>query len=200
MNESFVTVCGNVVADPQSRTTKQGKVFASFRVASTTRRWDQGLSAFVDGSTNFVNVVGFNALGANVMGSLKKGDPVIVYGRLRVNQYQATDGTPRTSVEVDAHAVGHNLTRGLSALTRLGRPQGEPVDRLADPVVTGSFDEDAALPADPGSDGGADVGPDVADLEEALGGDPWATGTGSGSGAELREEDADTDAYVVTPG
>lgn len=192
MNESFVTVCGNVVADPQSRTTKQGKVFASFRVASTTRRYDQGLGAFVDGSTNFVNVVGFNALGANVMGSLKKGDPVIVYGRLRVNQYQATDGTPRTSVEVDAHAVGHNLTRGLSALTRLGRPQGDPVDRLADPVITGSFDDDAAQPVDPG--------PDVVDLEEALDGDPWATGSGAASSGELREEDADTDAYVVAPG
>lgn len=192
MNESFVTVCGNVVADPQSRTTKQGKVFASFRVASTTRRWDQGLGAFVDGSTNFVNVVGFNALGANVMGSLKKGDPVIVYGRLRVNQYAATDGTPRTSVEVDAHAVGHNLTRGLSALTKLGRPQGEVVDRLADPVVTGSFDEDAAVPAE--------VDPQVADLEQALDGDPWASAPRAAPGGELREEDADTDAYVVTPG
>ena len=126
------------------------------------------------------------------MGSLKKGDPVIVYGRLRVNQYQATDGTPRTSVEVDAHAVGHNLTRGLSALTRLGRPQGEPVDRLADPAILGSLDEDAALPAD--------VDPQVADLEQALDGDPWATAPRAGSGDGLREEDADTDAYVVTPG
>ena len=27
--------------------------------------------------------IGFNALGANVMASLKRGDPVIVYGRLR---------------------------------------------------------------------------------------------------------------------
>ncbi len=73
MNESFVTIMGNVVGDPQGRSTKAGKPFASFRVASTVRRWDSEQRRFVDGSTNFVNVVGFNALGGNIMASLHKG-------------------------------------------------------------------------------------------------------------------------------
>ena len=113
MNESFVTVVGNVVADPISRPTKaSGKPFASFRVASTTRRWDVENRSFVDGNTNYVNVVAFNALGANVMTSLSKGHPVIVYGRLRVNQWTTQNGDNRTSVEVDAYSVGHDLSRG----------------------------------------------------------------------------------------
>src|SRR6185312_15692947 len=88
MNESYVTVVGNVVSDPISRPTKVGRPFASLRIASTTRRWDAEKRAFVDGSTNFLNVVAFNALAANVMTSVKKGHPVVVYGRLRVNQWE----------------------------------------------------------------------------------------------------------------
>src|SRR5215204_4453139 len=100
MNESFVTVVGNVVSDPISRPTKVGRPFASLRIASTTRRWDAEKRAFVDGSTNFLNVVAFNALAANVMTSVKKGHPVVVYGRLRVNQWETEKGEPRTSAEI----------------------------------------------------------------------------------------------------
>ncbi|MDQ2756084.1 MAG: single-stranded DNA-binding protein [Actinomycetota bacterium] len=185
MNESFVTVCGNVVADPQARSTKTGKPFASFRVASTTRRWDAEARGFVDGSTNFVNVVGFNALGANVMNSLKRGEPVVVYGRLRVNQYLAADGKHMTSVEVDAHGVGHDLTRGSSVFNRTSRPQFEPHDRLADPHILASFDEVEVLDELAGDPSGDHEGTVLPPPPEPASG-------------VLREEDADTDPYVVT--
>lgn len=141
MNESFVTVVGNMVGDPQGRSTKTGKPFASFRVASTTRRWNAETRAFVDGNTNFVNVVAFNALGGNVMGSLKKGEPVVVYGRLRVNQWVREDGQHMTSVEVDAYSVGHDLNRGQTTLVRPGRVQYESNDRLADGNVQSSLND-----------------------------------------------------------
>ena len=118
MNESFVTVVGNVVSDPISRPTKVGRPFASLRIASTTRRWDAEKRAFVDGSTNFLNVVAFNALAANVMTSVKKGHPVVVYGRLRVNQWETEKGEPRTSAEIDAFTIGHDLTRGQVEFSR----------------------------------------------------------------------------------
>lgn len=181
MNESFVTVMGNVVADPQGRSTKAGKPFASFRVASTVRRWDAEQRRFVDGSTNFVNVVGFNALGGNIMASLHKGDPVVVYGRLRVNQYTAADGKNMTSVEIDAHGVGHDLTRGMSVFSRPERSQYDTTDRLADANIQAAMAEEERE---------LDELPDLDRLE----------GLSAGGTFDRSVEDADSDPFVVTAG
>ena len=204
MNESFVTVVGNVVSDPISRPTKVGRPFASLRIASTTRRWDAEKRAFVDGSTNFLNVVAFNALAANVMTSVKKGHPVVVYGRLRVNQWETEKGEPRTSAEIDAFTIGHDLTRGQVDFSRPPRIQLDTNDRLADPAIQDTFHGEAA-----GADGSDESGMHGGDLGVS---DPDSTDPGSTeegvvvhagfgqSGFGRRVEDADTDDYVVVNG
>jgi single-strand DNA-binding protein len=204
MNESFVTVVGNVVSDPISRPTKVGRPFASLRIASTTRRWDAEKRAFVDGSTNFLNVVAFNALAANVMTSVKKGHPVVVYGRLRVNQWETEKGEPRTSAEIDAFTIGHDLTRGQVEFSRPPRLQLDTNDRLADPAIQDTFHGEAA--GDDGSDesglrhgdeGGSGPGsPDQGSTEEGV----VVQGGFGQSGFGRRVEDADTDDYVVVNG
>jgi single-strand DNA-binding protein len=197
MNESFVTVVGNVVSDPISRPTKVGRPFASLRIASTTRRWDAEKRAFVDGSTNFLNVVAFNALAANVMTSVKKGHPVVVYGRLRVNQWETEKGEPRTSAEIDAFTIGHDLTRGQVEFTRPPRVQLDANDRLADPAIQDTFHGDG------GGGDGLDDGSDpegsgaTTAVEEPDAGGPGVVVRG---GFGRRIEDADTDDYVVVSG
>ncbi len=195
MNESFVTVVGNVVSDPISRPTKVGKPFASLRVASTTRRWDVETRAFVDGSTNFVNVVAFNALAANVMTSVKKGHPVVVYGRLRVNQWETEKGEPRTSVEIDAYSLGHDLTRGQSIFTKPERTQLDTNDRLADPEIQRAFGDDEEGPADDGraDDGRGEAGRGEDENRERR----QEAGVLVHGGFGRSVEDADTDDYVV---
>ena len=219
MNESFVTVVGNVVSDPISRPTKVGRPFASLRIASTTRRWDAEKRAFVDGSTNFLNVVAFNALAANVMTSVKKGHPVVVYGRLRVNQWETEKGEPRTSAEIDAYTIGHDLTRGQVEFTRPPRVQLDSNDRLADPAIQDSFHGGEDGGEDGRDDGGVDGGEEVdgTDGSGRRGGEPGSSdpaSTGQGvvvqggfgeggfapSGFGRRVEDADTDDYVVVSG
>ena len=202
MNESFVTVVGNVVSDPISRPTKVGRPFASLRIASTTRRWDAEKRAFVDGSTNFLNVVAFNALAANVMTSVKKGHPVVVYGRLRVNQWETEKGEPRTSAEIDAFTIGHDLTRGQVEFSRPPRVQLDTNDRLADPAIQDTFHGEAAG-AD-GADGSDESGmrgveEDSTDEGVVVQGGFVQGGFGQ-SGFGRRVEDADTDDYVVVNG
>ncbi len=186
MNESFVTVVGNLVADPQARSTKAGKPFTTFRLASTTRR-RQGNGEFVDGNTNYVNVVAFNALGANVAASLHKGEPVIVYGRLRVNQWATEGGQNMTSVEVDAYNVGHDLTRGQAAFQKVARAQFEQNDRLADGDIQSALHDGAPEGPDDDDAPGASAGPRES---ERVG--PLVPG---GFGRAV--EDAETDPYVV---
>ncbi|MBK8733436.1 MAG: single-stranded DNA-binding protein [Actinomycetales bacterium] len=45
MNGGYVTVVGNVTAEPVLRETKNGRPFATFQVASTARRYDPGPAA-----------------------------------------------------------------------------------------------------------------------------------------------------------
>ncbi len=116
MNETFVTISGHVCADPETRTgSTSGRKFTIFRVASTPRRQVNG--QYLDGPTSFYNIVAFGRLGAHLLKSFKKGDAVIVQGRLRVRQW-ASEGRTGTSVEVDAYLAGHDLNRGITSLQR----------------------------------------------------------------------------------
>ena len=138
MNESYVTVQGRLVADPDLKQTTAGITFAAFRVASTVRRPSPG-GGYQDGPTSFFNVSAFRSLGANVAHSLHKGEPVTIYGRLRVNQFVRGDGSLGTTAEIDAYAVGHDLTYGTTAFAKVSRSQPGGHDRLADPEVQAAF-------------------------------------------------------------
>ena len=135
MNEIYVTVSGRLVASPEKRNTKSGVPFASFRLASTVRRPNPANGQYEDGPTNFVNVTAFRALGANAANSLKKGEPVVVYGRMRVNQWMRADNIPTTSVEIDAYSIGHDLTWGTTTFEKVTRAQLDANDRLSDPAI-----------------------------------------------------------------
>ncbi len=121
MNETTMTICGNLVETPKLRRTKNGHFVANFRVASTPRRYDREQAMWVDGDTLFVTVSAWRALGENVAQSLHKGQPVIVTGRYYQREYTSNE-TLRTAYELDALAVGHDLTRGVATFERVSRP------------------------------------------------------------------------------
>lgn len=57
--------------------------------------------------------------------SLSVGDPVIVQGRLKVRT-EVRDGQSWTSADIDAVAIGHDLSRGTSAFRRPNREGDTP--------------------------------------------------------------------------
>lgn len=118
MNET-ITVRGFVGNDVRTITTESGLPIATFRLASTPRRYDREKSAWVDGETNWFSVTCFRAMAQNVGSTLSKGDPVLVSGRLKVRQWSNDAGQRGTSVEIDADGVGHDLTFGTGSFTRL---------------------------------------------------------------------------------
>jgi single-strand DNA-binding protein len=117
MNDTTVTVVGNVVDNPQLRTTNSGIDVVNFRVASTARRRDKVTGEWGDGDSVYLSVTCWRDLGANVLQSVVKGDPVIVTGRLFTRRYER-DGQPRSAYEVDALAVGLDLARGTATFRR----------------------------------------------------------------------------------
>jgi single-strand DNA-binding protein len=118
MNETVVTICGNLASDVRSTTTSGGLAFATFRLGSSSRRFDRRSQVWVDADPIYVSVNCWRALAENVSGSLGRGEPVIVTGRLKIRSFTKDDGATREVLEVEASAVGHDLSRGTSAFHR----------------------------------------------------------------------------------
>ncbi|GGU41973.1 single-stranded DNA-binding protein [Streptomyces lavendofoliae] len=126
MNDTMVTVVGNVATSVDYRDTAAGGL-ARFRFAATARRWDRERAVWVDGPTSFYTVSAWRALGANLAASVSVGDPLVVHGRLRVRE-EDRDGRRRTFVDIDASSVGHDLSRGTCAFRR--GPRAERPDAV----------------------------------------------------------------------
>lgn len=137
MNETTMTVVGNVVETPKLRRTRSGHWVANFRLASTTRRFDREHGRWIDASTLFVNVTAWRGMAENIAQSVHKGQPVIVTGRYYQREYTVNEQL-RTSYELEASAVGHDLTRGVATFDRMSRPQTAPVEL-----------DDQGIPEDP---------------------------------------------------
>jgi single-strand DNA-binding protein len=130
MNETVLTVVGNVATEPTLRSTSSGVKVASFRLASTERRFDKGLNGWRDADTLFWWVSCWRSLGENVAESVVKGQPVVVQGRLRERTYDDKDGQRRTSLEIEASIVGHDLSKGIATFRKAAGVQRDvaPID------------------------------------------------------------------------
>ncbi len=124
MND-IITVCGIVATEPRHLVTDTGIAITSMRLASPSRRWDRASSSWVNGDTNWYTVTAFRSLAANVHKSVKKGDRIVVCGRVRIRPWER-DGRGGTSVEVDADALGHDLAWGISNWIKVPRHVGDP--------------------------------------------------------------------------
>ncbi len=118
MNESTVVLVGNAVTDVHRHTTTNGHTLARLRMVVQERRFDRGLDRYVDGEPSYFTVIAWRQVAENVIASVKRGDPIVVSGRLRVREWQAEDGRTRTSSEVTANAIGHDLARGRTVFSR----------------------------------------------------------------------------------
>lgn len=110
MFETMVTLVGSVISQPQVREMGSGSRVASFRMLSTARRFDKATEQWVDGDRVFATVNCWKRLADGVSGGVRKGDPVVVTGRLRTREYEV-DGQRRLAVEIDANALGLDLSR-----------------------------------------------------------------------------------------
>lgn len=121
MFDTQVTLVGNVVSDVRSATTLSGVPLATFRMAVAPRRYDRDTNQWTQGESTFYTVAAWRRLAEHTLCSIDKGDPVVVTGKLRARAWQRDDRR-HTGVEVEATALGHDLTRGTSVFTRTRRP------------------------------------------------------------------------------
>ncbi len=106
MAEARIAIDGNLTADPELRFVPSGAATARFTVASTPRvkRGDQ----WEDGETVFLPVTVWRELAEGSAETLRKGDTVIVSGKLRQRSYEK-DGIRRVAYEIDGEFVGKSV-------------------------------------------------------------------------------------------
>ena len=121
--EAYVHMTGYVGGDVEYRNNTLPT--ASFRLACTPRLRRGG--DWTDGETTWLTITCFRSLAEHAASSVRKGDPVIVIGRLRT-QVWSRDGVQQERTVLEALTIGHDLTRGTSAFNRSERAQ-LPEDR-----------------------------------------------------------------------
>ncbi|MEU3531342.1 MULTISPECIES: single-stranded DNA-binding protein [Streptomyces] len=151
MHETVVCVVGNVATAPVYRELAAGPSLR-FRLAATARYWDREKSAWTDGHTNFFTVWANRQLAANAMASVEVGQPLVVQGRLKVRT-DGRDGQQQwASADIDATAIGHDLSRGTAVFRRAGKPEppagaARPEPDWATPVPPDTGEDTAAQQA-----------------------------------------------------
>jgi single-strand DNA-binding protein len=178
INDANIDLAGFVASEPSFKRLPTGTSTAKLRVAYTERRLNRETGEWGDGPTSFVTVLCWRTLADNVAVCLRKGEPVLVRGRLRVREYEGKDGSRGTETEVDASSIGHDLSRGVAHFSRTRRAPGEtaaestealagaqspdggeqdrparPSGRDGDGPPAGAAGEETAGPGDPGEDG-----------------------------------------------
>jgi single-strand DNA-binding protein len=155
-----VVLAGNLTRDPELRFTQEGVPVCSFSIAVDRIR---SKSEAVD----YFNVSCWRELGETVANYKKKGDPILVEGRLQYRTWQAPDGTKRSAVDVVADRVQF-LSRGQNPQAE--NPQAAEVAAGASAKVRAGR---TAAPAARGAGGWGlaakqlhDDGADDTDLEE----------------------------------
>ena len=118
MHEPLITVVGNVGVVPTLRSVAGGATVAGFRVASTRRRQDKDTGEWSDGETLWFGVTCWRTLAEHCALSLRKGDRVVVHGRLVAKAWRTEQGEERSGMEIDAITVGYDLTRTAAAPLR----------------------------------------------------------------------------------
>lgn len=158
MGGATVTMVGRAATNPTVSNGGKGDRVA-FRIISTERRLDEATQTWVDGDEYSTNVVCWRQLGLAVLALVRKGDPLVVKGKISTRRLEKDDGAVTWWTEIRADVVGLDVGLAGSRFKRTAaeeRATPAPGD-ATDPAAAGhpedaTGDDDA--PFGDGVDGG----------------------------------------------
>jgi single-strand DNA-binding protein len=124
MNETTLTITGNLTADPELRFTPSGAAVCNFTVASTPRKFDKASGGWRDAEAIFMRCTVWRQLAENVAESLTRGSAVIVTGRLESKSFETREGDKRTVLELQVDEVGASLKFATVKVSKAERKSG----------------------------------------------------------------------------
>lgn len=107
-----VTLMGNLTRDPEIRFTAKGDAVAKMSVAvnETVREGDK----YVDGPVSYYDVEAWRKLAENAAENLRKGDRVIVVGKMKIDKYETKEGEQRQKPIITADDLGKSQKFGAA--------------------------------------------------------------------------------------
>lgn len=102
----MITVVGNLVADAEARVAG-GHNLTRLRVASNDRIKDAS-GEWKDSDTTYIDVTCWRRLAEGAAG-LKRGQRVVVQGKLKGRSYQTQDGRNGYAYEIEANDIGISI-------------------------------------------------------------------------------------------
>jgi len=133
LNKAFII--GNLTRDPELKSTPSGTAVATFSVA-TNHRYKDASGNWQD-STDYHNIVTFGRSAETSSQYLKKGDSVLIEGRIQTRSWEGNDGQKRYRTEIVADRVQFGPKRGAG--------QGGGANTKADAPKGGSDDQDQPI-------------------------------------------------------
>ena len=139
--DAQVTISGLVGSTVEFRPSQFNTTQATFRLACTPRVNRPG--GWGDGKTIWITVSCKWGLAENVAASIKKGEAVLVQGKLRNWTFPDKNGEIQERLVVEATSVGHDLFRGTSTFQRVQRvEQNDDIEREAGEMIMKVEEED----------------------------------------------------------
>lgn len=126
-----VILMGNLARDPEIRYTVDKRAWARFTVA-VNRQW-KGRNGELQNSVDFIPVVVWGPQAENCERFIRKGQAVLVEGRLQVRNYEDKSGTRRYVTEVVAQTVNFVGSRkGEESLSDQNGPSDDKFGSIRD--------------------------------------------------------------------
>ena len=124
MNDVYLS--GNLGADPEFPSMASGKKYSKFTLA--VNRGYKDAQGNWQNKTSWFNISCFLEYRQEKISHLRKGDPVIIHGRIEQSTFQGNDGRSHSSISIIADSV-EKLVREphgqqQAAPASAGRPQG----------------------------------------------------------------------------
>lgn len=104
MDLNKVTLIGNMVRDPESRSLRTGAHVTRFSIA-TNYAWQDQETKTKKEAVDFHDCIAWGRLGDIVQQYVEKGAKVYIEGRLRKRTFIAKDGAKRSATEVVAENI-----------------------------------------------------------------------------------------------
>lgn len=101
---NFIIVSGRLTRDPDIRATQRGSTVCSFSIANNRSYLDQASNEWKE-EVSYMSVTAFGPLADRLKERIKKGTPVIVEGRLVMNEFTGKDGQQRRELRISANRV-----------------------------------------------------------------------------------------------
>jgi len=112
-----MTFRGFVGSDLEKGTTPNGLDVVTFRMGVPERRYSKSQGTWVDAHMNWFTVQCYRHVADNVISSVKKGQRIIVIGKLRLHQ-EEINGRVVQRNHIKVETIGHDLMWGKAEYWR----------------------------------------------------------------------------------